>query len=111
MPTKEASLLADFLLAPAALRTFMTLEQFSEIFPRSQQENPVIKSLYDELQRLRHEDVQEVRANIAAEIKRSRPLQREVARARRDDDHRAAGVDFVALGMEGEVLSLPLGIP
>jgi centromere-localized protein 2 len=107
MPTKEASLLTDFLLAPAALRHFITLEQFSEIFPRSQQDNPAIKSLYDELQRLRHEDVEEVRANIAAEIKRSRPLRREVARARREEDYKAAGVDFGALDMEVQVLLWP----
>lgn len=108
MPAKEASLLADYLLAPAALRTFMTLDQFSEIFPRSQQENPAIESLYHELQRLRREDMEEVRANIAAEVKKSRRLQREVAVARRQDDHKAAGVDPVALEMEGEVLFNPL---
>jgi centromere-localized protein 2 len=105
MPPKEATLLSDFLLAPAELRHILTLEQFTEIFPNSLRASPAIKSLYQELQRLRHEDVELVRENIVEEIKKSRPLRRQCARERRQDDHAAvAGLDLVALEMEEEVL-------
>lgn len=105
MAPKEATLLSDFLLVPAELRNIMTLEQFTEIFPQSQRESPAVKALYQELQRLRHEDVEIVRENIADEIKKSRPLRRQVVRERRQVDHAAvAGLDLVALEMEEEVM-------
>jgi centromere-localized protein 2 len=107
MPSQEAALLSDFLLTPAALRNFLSLEQFTDIFPRSHRENPAVKALYQELQRLRHEDIELVRSNIADEIKRSRPLKRAVTRERRQDDRTAvAGLDPVALEMEEEVYFL-----
>lgn len=104
MPPQEATLLSDFLLAPAALRHTLTLDQFTEILPQSQRENPAVKALYQELQRLRHEDIEAVRANIADEIRKSRPLKQECKRQRRHDDRSAvAGLDLVALEMEAEV--------
>ncbi|KAF2277595.1 uncharacterized protein EI97DRAFT_441624 [Westerdykella ornata] len=104
MPSQEAAILADFLLAPAALNNFLTLDEFTNILPRSQRENPAVKLLYRELQRLRNEDIEAVRSNIADEVKKSRPLKRECIRARRQDDHSAvAGLDPVALDMEEEL--------
>lgn len=105
MPSQEAAILSDFLLAPASLNSFLTLEEFTNILPRSHRENPAVKSLYRELQRLRNEDIEAVRANIADEVKKSRPLKRQCVRARRQDDHSAvAGLDPVALEMEEEVM-------
>ena len=95
MPSQEATILADFLLAPAALRHFLTFKQFTDILPHSYRGNPVVKELYQELQRLRQEDLEVVRSNIVEEIKRSRPLKRECTRARLRDD-RAAVAGLVA---------------
>jgi centromere-localized protein 2 len=104
MPSQEATILADFLLAPAALRDFLTLKQFTEIFPRSHQSNPAVKELYQEIQRLRQQDLDIVRQNIAEEVKKSKALRRACAREREQDDRAAVtGLDPVALQIEEEV--------
>lgn len=104
MPSQEAKLLGDFLLAPAPLRDFMTLRQFTDIFPRSHRENPAVQDLYRELHRLREAEIEGVRNDITKEVKRSKQLRRAYARERRQtDDARVAGTDLVALEMEEEV--------
>lgn len=104
MPSQEAILLADFLLAPTSLRDVLTLKQFAEIFPKSYRSNPAVKELYQELQLLRQQDLETVRLNIADEVKRSKQLRRQSARERQEDEHTAvAGLDTVTLNMEGEV--------
>ena len=105
MSTQEAKLLSEFLLAPAALRDVFTLKEFTEIFPAAYRSQPAIKELYQELQRLRQEDIEAVRENISDEVKKSKRLRREMARAREQDDRNAvAGLDLVALQMEEEVM-------
>jgi centromere-localized protein 2 len=105
MPSPEAKLLADFLLAPAALRDFMTLRQFTDIFPKAHRANPAVQELYRELQRLREKDMDVVRRAIADEVARSKRLRREYASERRQlDDATVAGLDPVALRIEEEVL-------
>ena len=105
MPSQEAKLLSDFLLAPAPLRDFMTLRQFTDIFPRSHRENPALQDLYRELHRLREAEIEVVRNDITKEVKRSKQLRRAYARERRQvDDAHVAGTDPVALQMEEEVL-------
>jgi hypothetical protein len=105
MPSQEAQILGDFLLAPAALRDFMTLRQFTDIFPKGHRKNPAVQDLYRELQRLREKDIEAVRRAIAEEVKRSKRLRHEYARERRQlDDATVAGLDPVALQMEEEVL-------
>jgi centromere-localized protein 2 len=107
MASQEASILSEFLLAPAALRHVLSLKQFTDIFPAAQRSNPAIRELYQELHRSRERDIETVRQNIANEVKRSKKLQREMARERELDDRGAvAGLDPVALEMEQEVLSL-----
>ncbi|KAH6618990.1 Cnl2/NKP2 family protein-domain-containing protein [Boeremia exigua] len=102
--SSEAKLLGDFLLAPAPLRDFMTLRQFTDIFPRSHRENPAVHDLYRELHRLREAEIGIVRDDVAKEVKRSKPLRRAYARERRQmDDARVAGTDAVALQMEDEL--------
>lgn len=107
MPSQEAKLLSDFLLAPAPLRDFMTLRQFTAIFPRSHRENPAVQDLYRELHRLREAEMEAVRSDITKEVKRSKPLRRAYARERRQMDHaHVAGTDAAALQMEEEVRPL-----
>ena len=104
MPSQEAKLLGDFLLAPAGLRDFMTLRQFTDIFPQGQRANPAMRDLYHELQRLREKDMELVRRAIADEVRRSKQLRREYARERRQvDEATVAGLDPLALQMEEEV--------
>jgi len=68
MAPTEASILSDFLLAPASLPTILPLEKFTELFPRAQRSNPQVKLLYRELQHLRATDIEIVRENIAKEV-------------------------------------------
>jgi centromere-localized protein 2 len=104
MPSQEAKLLGDFLLAPAPLRDFMTLRDFTDIFPRAHRTNPAVQEIYRELQSLREKDIKLVRQDILDEVKRSKQLRREYARERRQlDDATVAGLDPVALQMEEEV--------
>lgn len=108
MPSQEAKLLGDFLVAPAALRDFMTLRQFTDIFPQVHRANPAVQDLYHELHRLRDKDIDVVRRAIAEEVKRSKQLRREYAKERRRvDDAAVAGLDPVALQMEEEVPFVP----
>lgn len=100
----EATLLGDFLLAPAALRDFVTLRQFTDVFPRAHRSNPGVPQLYRELQRLRDRDVDSVRRDVAHEVKRSRPLRRAYAQERRRlHEGSIAGLDPMALQLEAEV--------
>jgi centromere-localized protein 2 len=104
MSSQEFNLLKNFLLAPAALRDFLTLQQFTEIFPPAQRSSPAVRELYVEISRLRQQDIEDVRQNITDEVKRSKQLRRDYARERRHrDDANVAGLDLVALQMEEEV--------
>lgn len=112
MPSQEAKLLSDFLLAPAPLRDFMTLRQFTDIFPRSHRENPAVQDLYRELYRIREAEIEVVRNDITKEVKRSKQLRRAYAQERRQmDDAHVAGIDVVALHAEEEVCMVSLGMP
>jgi centromere-localized protein 2 len=107
MPSQEAKILGDFLLAPAPLRDFITLREFTDIFPRAHRTNPAVQDIYRELQRLREKDVELVRRDIVDEVKRSKQLRREYARERRQlDDATVAGLDPIALQLEEEVFIL-----
>ncbi|KAF2470704.1 uncharacterized protein BDR25DRAFT_261847 [Lindgomyces ingoldianus] len=104
MAPSEGAILADFLLAPAPLRNFMSLSQFTDIFPVAQRSNPAIKELYQELNRAREADIAHVRQSIKREVKASEQLKRSITRDRQHADRAAvAGLDPVALGMEAEL--------
>lgn len=97
-------MLSDFLLAPAALRDFMTLRQFTDIFPKGHRANPAVQDVYRELQRLREKDMDVVRRSITEEVKRSKQLRREYAKERRQvDSATVAGSDPIALQIEQEL--------
>jgi centromere-localized protein 2 len=109
MPSQEAKLLGDFLLAPAPLADSMTLRQFTDVFPKGHRANPAVPDLYRELHRLREKDIDGVRRDIADHVRTSKPLRRAYAKERRQlDDAAVAGLDPVALQMEQEALCSPL---
>lgn len=104
MAPTEASILSNFLLPPAPLPTIISLQQFTELFPRSQQSNRQIPILYRELQHQRAIDIDDVKRNIAAEVRRGEGQQREVLRARRQTDAASTeGLDARDMAMEAEV--------
>ncbi|KAI4640968.1 uncharacterized protein J4E79_011754 [Alternaria viburni] len=104
MPSQEAKILGDFLLAPAPLRDFTTLRDFTDIFPRAHRSNPAVQEIYRELQHIRDRDIELIRQDIIDEVKRSKQLRREYARERRHvDDATVAGLDPIALQMEQEL--------
>ncbi len=107
MAPTEASILTNFFLLPAPLHTFITLQKFTELFPRPQRSNPQIKLLYRELQYLRGLQTDEIKENIAREIKLGSRQQKEVARSRRKTErHEIESFDGRELDMEIEVKPL-----
>lgn len=84
MAPTETTILTHYLTVAAKLPTIITLEQFTSYFPRSQQSNPQIRSLYRHLQHERNATVEKVLANIAHEENRAKAIRREAARARRE---------------------------
>ena len=107
MAPTEASILSNFLLLPAPLHTIITLHKFTELFPRPQRSNPQIKLLYRELQYQRGLQTDEIKENIAQEVKEGSRQQKEVARARRKTErHETEGIDGREIDMEMEVKPL-----
>ncbi|KAM0325306.1 hypothetical protein ACHAQA_007291 [Verticillium albo-atrum] len=84
MAPTESTILTNYLTIAAKLPTIITLDQFTALFPRSQQSNPQIRSLYRHLQHQRNAAVDTVTDNIAVEEKRGKAMQREAARVRRE---------------------------
>ncbi|CCF32014.1 Cnl2/NKP2 family protein [Colletotrichum higginsianum] len=82
MAPTESAILHNYLTFPAQLPSAITLEEFTELFPKAHRANPVIRSLYRDLQHQRRALVDTVTENIAAEEKRGRVLKRQIARAR-----------------------------
>lgn len=83
MAPTEATILSTFLLPPSSLPTIITLKGFTDLFPRSQQSSPKIRSLYRDLQHQRARVTDSVTRNIAAEVKRGNVQRRAVVRTRR----------------------------
>lgn len=96
MTTKETHLLTSYLLSAGGrgqLSTYLSLSQFTDLFPRSQRTNPQIAILYRELQHQRALVADEVTRNIAAEVKRGERQRREVVSARRREEGGGEGRD------------------
>lgn len=83
MAPTEASILSYFLITPAPLSAAITLQQFTNLFPRSLQSSAQIVALYRELQHQRAIDIDDVKKNIEAEVQRGVRQRRQVAIARR----------------------------
>jgi centromere-localized protein 2 len=103
MAVTESSLLANFLLPPAPLAISLSLQQFTELFPKSRQEDATIPSLYRELQKQRAQDIERVKQNIAAEIKHGELQQRHIRRIRRTRLRQELGGDTAELALEAKV--------
>ncbi|GJC83713.1 hypothetical protein ColLi_06551 [Colletotrichum liriopes] len=82
MAPTESAILHNYLTSPAQLPSAITLEEFTELFPKAHRPNPQIRSLYRDLQHQRRTLVDAVTENITAEEKRGRLIKREIARAR-----------------------------
>ncbi|OHF02391.1 Cnl2/NKP2 family protein [Colletotrichum orchidophilum] len=89
MAPTEAAILHNYLTVPAQLPSSITLEEFTELFPKPHRANPQIRSLYRDLQHQRRTLVDTVTENIENEEKSGRIIKREIARARK----RAAAED------------------
>ena len=85
MPPSEESILSNFLLSPAPIPTVMTLQQFTELFPKRLRSNPQIKSLYRELQQVREQDMDLVNENIDKELKGSEEHKAQLRMASKND--------------------------
>lgn len=88
MAPSEESILSNFLLSPAPLPTVMSLQKFTELFPRRLRSHPHIRTLYRELQQVREHDMDRVNENIDKEIRQGERQKAELRRA-----SRAAGVE------------------
>jgi len=84
MAPTESTIVTNYLTIAAKLPAILTLEQFTSYFPKSQQSNPQVRSLYRHLQHQRNVTVDDVIQNIASEEKRGKAMRREAARARRE---------------------------
>ncbi|OLN86668.1 hypothetical protein CCHL11_03774 [Colletotrichum chlorophyti] len=82
MAPTESAILHNYLTVPAQLPSAITLEEFTELFPKAQRSNPQIRTLYRDLQRQRRALVDAVTENIATEEKRGKTIKREIALAR-----------------------------
>src|SRR3954454_23454121 len=79
-PTEE-SILSNFLLSPAPLPTVMSLQKFTELFPKRLRNHPHIRTLYRELQQVREQDMDRVNENIDNEIKQGDKQRAELLKA------------------------------
>jgi centromere-localized protein 2 len=103
MAVTENSLLSSFLLPPAPLAVFLTLQQFTELFPKSRRDDATIPALYRELQKQRAQDIERVKQNIAVEVKLGESQQRHIGRVRVARLRQEAGSDAAELTMEAKV--------
>lgn len=81
-PTEE-SILGNFLLLPAPLPTVISLQKFTELFPKRLRSHPHIRTLYRDLQQVREQDLDRVTENIENEIKQGEQQRAELRKASR----------------------------
>jgi centromere-localized protein 2 len=85
MPPTESQILTTHLTLPAELPTIISLQDFTNFFPKSVRGNPQIKSLYRDLQHQRSLTIDRVKQNIEAEVKASVRTRKELVRLKRDE--------------------------
>jgi centromere-localized protein 2 len=103
MALTESSLLSNFLVSPAPLAVSLSLQQFTELFPKSRQGDATIPALYHELQKQRTQDIERVKQNIAAETKRGMSQQRHIGRIRQARLRQELWDDAAELTIEAKV--------
>lgn len=113
----ESSILNSFLLNPASLPEIISYSKFVDLFPRSQQTNPQIKTLYRELQHQRNIDIELVSENIEREIQRGERQKTELRRVWQaqqhqggvgngdDEDTAVDAVDQMEVEMDGQLFA------
>lgn len=79
-PTEE-SILGNFLLLPAPLPTVISLQKFTELFPKRLRSHPHIRTLYRDLQQVREQDLDRVTENIENQIKQGEQQRAELRKA------------------------------
>ncbi|CAI7656930.1 unnamed protein product [Penicillium pancosmium] len=79
-PTEE-SILSNFLLSPAPLPTVLSLQKFTELFPKRLRGHPHIRTLYRELQQVREHDMDRVNENIDQETQQGERQKAELRKA------------------------------
>lgn len=113
MAPSEAYILSSFLLSPASLPTVISLQQFTELFPKRLRSHPHIKTLYRELQEIREQDVNVVNVNIDQETKDGKKQKEELRRSvmksgvedMDDHDRREMDMDVQLFGQKTNVAS------
>lgn len=100
MAPSEESILGNFLLSPAPLPTVLSLQKFTELFPKRLRNHPHIRTLYRELQQIREHDMDRVNENIDHEIKQGEQQKAELQKAAlargpdaNDDEQREVDMD------------------
>ncbi|CZR53202.1 uncharacterized protein PAC_03080 [Phialocephala subalpina] len=112
MAPTESTILSTFLLPPAPLPAIITLKAFTELFPRSQQSLPQVKTLYRDLQQQRARLTDAVGRNIAAEVKRGNAQRRVVVRTRREAEKEGQDDEAdVENALSGSTSNLPISKP
>ncbi|KAF7588062.1 hypothetical protein BBP40_006200 [Aspergillus hancockii] len=81
MAPSEESILSSFLLSPASLPTIISLQQFTELFPKRLRSHPHIRVLYRELQQLREQDMDLVNGNIDQELRQGESQKAELRKS------------------------------
>ncbi|KAL5365700.1 Ctf8-domain-containing protein [Aspergillus floccosus] len=81
MAPSETSILSNFLLSPASLPTVISLQQFTELFPKRLRSHPQIRVLYRELQQVREQDMDLVNSNIDTEARQGENQKAELRRS------------------------------
>jgi centromere-localized protein 2 len=106
MAPSEESILGGFLLSPASLPTVISLQKFTELFPKRLQSHPQIKVLYRELQELRSQDMDLISEHILDEVKAGEQQKADLLEAAKasgvsgfgDADHREMNLDLELFG-------------
>ncbi|BFZ59254.1 hypothetical protein YB2330_000260 [Saitoella coloradoensis] len=69
MPPSEATILSSFLLSKSSLQDVVTLQQFTQFFPQTKRNSPLIKHIYNNIRQRRTHTTDQIRKNIQVEAK------------------------------------------
>lgn len=86
MAPTEATILRNYLLLPSRLPSIVSLQEFTSLFPKSQQSSPQVRALYRDLQQQRNAVVDAVSASIDAEVKQAKALRRTIIRTKKESE-------------------------
>jgi centromere-localized protein 2 len=86
MAPTEATILRNYLLLPSRLPSIISLQEFTSLFPKSQQSSPQVRALYRDLQQQRNAVVDAVSASIDAEVKQAKALRRTIIRTKKESE-------------------------